>query len=59
MEVILTLWTLILVSTSAYERCLLIGGVKRRVLAEKLLGLQFDVRLWQVSAFWRCLLAEV
>ena len=50
-EVILALWTLKWASASAYERC--------RLLVKKLPGQQFGGRLWEVSAYSRCPLAEV
>ena len=41
---------------SAYKRHPLTGGLKCRVLVEKLPGLQFGVCFWEVSACRRCLL---
>ena len=31
--------------------CLFMGGLQCRVFADKLLGLKFGVRLWEVSAY--------
>ena len=39
---------------SAYERCPLTGGLKCKVLVEKLPGPQFGVRLREVSAYGKC-----